>query len=177
MFVLLKILEELIDAIQFVAIPIPEQILLLFGELVIRSMDGEIILYGVLDKIVQTCLQRITTPTENCTRINREESVGDYQVFINPDDFTITSAFRASSLRIVEVEKCRCRLLKFDSVSLESCTKVFVHKCAVLLQYRDATSIVAFAKGCFDRIATTCKEFARIRHFKPIYHEVDFLPL
>src|SRR5690606_11285343 len=111
--------EKIIDAIdlQFVT-SVPEDLLLLVGQIYISAMDREIGLVGILNELRPPFTHLFPSPALYALLLEREAFVGDDQVLIDTHDLAELFTFRTGPGGTVKVEHHFRGLLDYDAVGL-----------------------------------------------------------
>src|SRR5574344_2629184 len=98
----------------------PEQVLLLFREIVVGFKDRKVVGGTLAYEFVLPLTHLLSTPTEDGTIIDAKRSVGDDEFLINAYNAPEAFALRASPNGRIEGEHIVGRLLEGDAIFLET---------------------------------------------------------
>ena len=127
----------------------PEPVLLLLGEFVIRLEDGESPFGIESDKPVLPFAHLFSSPAHHGTLIHTQGGVGYDQMFVYAYDFAKSFAIGAGTCGRVEGEHIVTGLLKGDTVGLKPGAECM---CLVLWHKAQHHLSSSFVEGCLHRI-------------------------
>ncbi len=119
----LQVAEEVVYAFK-VLVAAPEQLLLGFCKLVIRTMDGKIELDAVLQQRLEPFAHRFAAPGSNSAFVYRERFVGNNKILVYAQHFTESLTRLAGAEGVIEAEEVYGGLCKRHSVQLETIGEV-----------------------------------------------------
>ncbi len=116
-------LEEGIDSVEeFRAVP--EHLLLLFAQLYIGLVDGEVALVGVHHHLVVELFHQLAPPRRHGALVDAQRGVGNDERLVDADGLAVAPAYRACAQRAVVAEQVLRRLLEADAVGFEQVREV-----------------------------------------------------
>lgn len=125
--VLLHHLEESIDAdlvvnvlMTFGGESMPQHVLLLLRQVVVRFEDREVILRGTPAELLFPHAHLLTMPAYHTAVVYRQGAVGNHQMLVDTDDLAKALALRTGTHGGVEGEKVVGRLLELHAIRLEA---------------------------------------------------------
>ena len=125
-----KVVEEKVDADimthptffkrETTMTPVPQEVALLVGQLVIRFENREANALGHTDELGLPLVHFLPTPTLDTALIDALGRIGDDQMWVDTGDVAPTLAGRTSTHRRVESEELVGRFLEGNAIGLES---------------------------------------------------------
>ena len=128
-----------------ILITAPHKQFLLGCEVVVWLVNREVEQVSIIYKLLLPLLHRSTAPARNGIFVYGFALVGNNQILVNADNFTVAFAYGAGSERIVEAEQMLGGLLEFDAVGLELCRETT----RVIIDYDCAEIIAIVICSCY----------------------------
>ena len=129
--------------------PVPQLVLLVLSQVIVRFEDGEIILGSSSAELVFPHLHLLAVPANHTAVVNRQCGVGDDQVFVDADNLAEALTFRTSSYGRIEREEIVRRFLKRHAVSFETHGEIIDD---ARRMHHQSQFAVAFVEGRLGRV-------------------------
>ena len=130
----------------------PQIVLLLLSQLIVRSEDGEVVSRGFVQEFLQPFAHFLASPAHHGTVVYGECPVRDNQLLVNANHLAETLASRAGADGRVERKHLVARLLEGDAVGLELGAEGEELCASILALETEQASAVAFIHGCLCRV-------------------------
>ena len=152
--VLLHHLEEGVDAgfllqTAVAGQTVPQPVLLLLRQRVVRLEDREVVLGGMLYEPVFPLAHLLAVPGHHAAVVDGERGIGDDQVLIDADNLAEALAFRTGAHGRIEREHLVGRLLEGDAVGLEARAEIIAQPGR---QHHEPQLAVSFEEGRLRRV-------------------------
>ena len=170
--------EELVDAHAVVRITVffrwqsvPEPVLLLLRQLVVRFEDREFVGFRPADEFLEPHAHLLATPAHHATVVEAQRSVGNHEFLVDADDASEALAGRAGAQRRIEGKHIVGRFLKLHAVSFESGREVIAD---VAWREDESAGAVALVEGGFGRIEESADIILLVAYRCAVDNEIDF---
>ena len=150
----------------------PQQVFFLLRQVVIRTMDREVVFLTLRDKFFQPLSHHLAFPANYRPLIERQALIRHDQVLVYSEHFPESFTNGTSTQRIVETEHHIRRLDKSDTVRLEL-LGVFLYNRLFSGIDTDDTGIVSLKESRFRRISQTAFQRLIVRNDQAVYQQFD----
>ena len=150
----------------------PQQVFLLLRQVVIRTMDREVVFLTFRDKLLQPLSHHLAFPADYRPLIERQALIRHDQVLVYPEHFPESFANGTGTQRIIETEHHIGRLDKSDTVRLEL-LGVFLYDRLFGCIDTDDTGIVPLKESRLRRISQTAFQRLIVRNDQTVYQQFD----
>ena len=133
----------------------PQVVLLLLRQFIIRSKDREVVGRCFVQEFVQPFAHLFATPTNHCSVINRQGPVGNHQLFVYADNLSEAFTGRTGSDRGVERKHLVGGFFESDAISFESGAERKELGTSVRRIEAEHATAVPFVHGCLGGVCQT----------------------
>ena len=150
----------------------PQQILLFLCQVVIRTMDREVIFLALHDKVFQPFPHHLTFPANHGSLVDRQTFIGHHQILIDAQHLTEPLTSRTSAQRIIKAKHHIGRLLEYHAIRLELLRK-FLHDYPFLRINTDQTGTMALKESGLGRVCQTAFQGLIVRYRQAVHQQLD----
>ena len=126
--------------------------------------------FGFFNETFFPFAHTFTFPARHSFFENGEIFIGNHQIFINANDFSITFTFRAGAVRVIKTEKMNVGFHEFNTVELKFVGEI--HDFSGVGIFQGAIA-VTFIESHLNRIREALKETFVFFIFETVDHKVD----